>query len=127
MSLTEDATNVRQALGVLDRADVNVSATFLLKTYCTKSFKQFFLFLLPNKACNCNSGGAKSIICDRESGQCDCYDKIEGKLCDVCQKNYWNFPKCQNCKCNGYADSCNQTSGRCIDCRDHTVGYSCEE
>ena len=65
-------------------------------------------------------------MCDLETGQCDCYDRILGKQCDECQPNYWRFPACEQCNCNGFADSCNQTSGQCINCRDHTHGYNCE-
>lgn len=83
----------------------------------------------PNgcQPCNCNSAGAKNNICDLETGQCNCYDKVLGKKCDECQPNFWRFPSCEPCNCNGFADSCNQTTGLCINCRDNTYGYNCEK
>ncbi|CAF0857038.1 unnamed protein product [Brachionus calyciflorus] len=82
----------------------------------------------PNgcQPCNCNSAGAKNNFCDLETGQCDCYDKIEGAKCDKCMDNFWRFPSCEPCNCNGLADTCNQTTGICINCRDHTYGNNCE-
>jgi laminin beta 1 len=83
----------------------------------------------PNgcQPCNCNGAGAKTDLCDVETGQCDCHDRIIGKDCGQCQPNSWRFPACEECNCNGFADSCNQTTGHCIDCRDHTIGNYCAE
>lgn len=79
------------------------------------------------KACNCNAAGAKNNFCNLETGQCDCYDKIEGAKCDTCMDNHWRFPACEPCNCNGFADTCNKTTGQCINCREHTFGYNCEK
>lgn len=82
----------------------------------------------PNgcQSCNCNAGGAKNDFCDKETGQCDCYDRVKEKHCDQCQLNFWKFPTCEPCQCNGFADYCNQTTGECINCQHHTYGYHCE-
>lgn len=83
----------------------------------------------PNgcQPCNCNAAGAKNNFCNLETGQCDCYDKIEGLKCDMCMENHWRFPVCEPCNCNGFADTCNKTTGVCINCRDHTFGDNCEK
>ncbi len=47
--------------------------------------------------------------------------------CDQCQLNFWKFPTCEPCECNGFADYCNQTTGECINCKHHTYGYNCEK
>jgi hypothetical protein len=78
------------------------------------------------EACNCHSGGSKSENCNFETGQCDCLDRKEGRQCDRCVDNYWNFPVCEKCECNGFADTCNQTNGECINCRENTYGSNCE-
>jgi coxsackievirus/adenovirus receptor len=78
-------------------------------------------------SCKCNAGGAKNDFCDGQTGQCDCYDRVQGKHCDQCQLNFWKFPSCEACQCNGFADYCNQTTGQCINCKHHTYGYNCEK
>ncbi len=102
--------------------DVNVNL------FSKESINYYFLIISTFFiACNCNSAGAKNDICNLETGQCDCYDKVLGKKCDECQPNFWRFPSCEPCNCNGFADSCNQTSGICINCRDNTQGFNCEK
>ena len=32
--------------------------------------------------CNCDIGGSESPVCDRESGQCVCKPRVEGKQCE---------------------------------------------
>ena len=32
--------------------------------------------------CNCDIGGSESPVCDRESGQCVCKPRVEGKRCE---------------------------------------------
>ena len=83
----------------------------------------------PNgcQPCNCNSAGAKNDLCDLETGQCSCYDRIIGKDCSECQSGSWRFPTCEACNCYGNADTCNQTTGHCIDCRGQTTGSYCEK
>ena len=82
--------------------------------------------MLSCEECNCNGRGSKNDLCDLETGQCDCLDGIVGRDCSACQKNTWNFPECKKCECNSNADSCNQLTGHCIDCRGNTIGSACE-
>lgn len=76
--------------------------------------------------CNCNQIGAKNSFCDQDSGQCDCIPNVYGKQCDQCQPSFWNFPDCRPCECNNHASICDQRTGACIDCQDHTDGQNCE-
>ncbi len=82
----------------------------------------------PNgcQACNCNSGGAKNNLCNVETGVCDCFDNVHGAKCDECMVNHWQFPSCIECNCNGNADNCDQKTGKCINCKDHTTGFYCD-
>ncbi|XP_013395107.1 laminin subunit beta-1 isoform X3 [Lingula anatina] len=77
-------------------------------------------------ACNCNALGSRDNFCDVTSGQCLCIPNAYGRQCDQCQRGYYNFPNCRLCQCNGHADTCEDTTGRCIGCRDYTAGDNCE-
>lgn len=83
----------------------------------------------PNgcQACNCNTAASKDDFCDVQTGSCSCYDNIEGKKCDSCKKGYWYFSQCISCECKGNADSCDQQTGVCINCKDNTEGSYCEK
>jgi hypothetical protein len=82
----------------------------------------------PNgcQACNCHQVASKDNFCDVKTGACPCYDNIEGQKCDACQQGHWYFPQCLKCSCHGYAESCNQTTGYCIGCKDNTDGTYCD-
>ncbi|XP_071442864.1 laminin subunit beta-1 isoform X2 [Hetaerina americana] len=79
------------------------------------------------RACDCNSIGALDNFCDAQTGQCKCRPNTYGRQCDQCQLGFWNFPNCQRCECNGHADICDSKTGTCIDCRNFTEGYNCEQ
>ena len=53
-----------------------------------------------------------------------------GFRCYNCLDGYFGTPinniPCQRCKCNGHSNKCNQRSGRCDDCEDHTSGKFCQ-
>ncbi|XP_064196061.1 laminin subunit alpha-4 [Anguilla rostrata] len=46
----------------------------------------------------------------------------------VCGKGYFlsELNNCLPCNCKGHSDSCEDITGICIDCRDHTTGDFCE-
>ncbi|NP_001034154.1 laminin subunit alpha-4 precursor [Danio rerio] len=46
----------------------------------------------------------------------------------VCARGYFlsDQETCLPCNCKGHADSCEDITGICIDCRDHTLGDFCE-
>jgi len=79
------------------------------------------------KLCNCINGGSLKAMCNKETGQCDCFENVVGRQCESCAHNFWLYPFCRPCKCNGFADSCDQELGECIDCKHHTYGKNCEK
>ncbi|KAK6176840.1 hypothetical protein SNE40_015066 [Patella caerulea] len=76
--------------------------------------------------CNCNDMGALDNFCNATSGQCLCMNNIGSRTCDICIPGNWGFPQCRACQCNGNADTCDNLSGRCINCRDFTQGEQCD-
>ena len=68
----------------------------------TKKFLRIFetgpLFLFLFLDCGCVPEGCKneSLICDPQTGQCDCKCAIEGLKCDVCIDMHYNWPHCED-------------------------------
>uniref|UniRef100_A0A669F8D6 Laminin, beta 1a n=1 Tax=Oreochromis niloticus TaxID=8128 RepID=A0A669F8D6_ORENI len=91
---------------------------------CSPSTFQFG----PNgcRVCGCDPQGSLSVFCDQLTGQCSCVSGAYSRQCDRCLPGHWAFPTCRPCSCNGHADVCDPDSGRCIDCRDHTMGRACD-
>ncbi len=65
--------------------------------------------------------------------RCACPPTYRGYSCESCEYGYYKTPsqgmgkfKCEQCKCNGHANTCNQETGVCIDCDGHTVGDQCQ-
>lgn len=66
--------------------------------------------------------------------QCYCPQNFAGYSCESCEPGYYkvkgNGPgmfNCVPCKCNNHADTCDQDTGECINCRDNTIGPNCNE
>ncbi|KAL7070749.1 hypothetical protein ACQ4LE_009696 [Meloidogyne hapla] len=54
--------------------------------------------------CDCDSVGALSNVCDKQSGQCVCNERgITGRQC-----KFWNFLECLTGQCKGHASICDQ-------------------
>ncbi|ESO83894.1 hypothetical protein LOTGIDRAFT_168935 [Lottia gigantea] len=75
--------------------------------------------------CQLDNGNQKCINCSEGHG---------GNRCEICLENYYGEPenaqvkggKCVPCVCNDRADTCNTTTGVCIDCRNNTAGKECD-
>uniref|UniRef100_A0A8C8CED8 Laminin, beta 1b n=1 Tax=Oncorhynchus tshawytscha TaxID=74940 RepID=A0A8C8CED8_ONCTS len=79
-------------------------------------------------ACQCDSQGSLSAVCDPRGGQCRCRPNMAGRNCDRCapatfQFSYWGFPQCRPCQCNGNSDFCHPQTGECQGCRASTTGH----
>jgi laminin, alpha 3/5 len=66
--------------------------------------------------------------------QCYCPPNYRGYSCESCEEGYYkvkgNGPglfSCVPCNCNGHADTCDQDTGECLNCRDNTLGKKCEQ
>lgn len=69
--------------------------------------------------------------------QCSCPDGYLGSSCEQCAPNYIRhssgqylgrcLPAPRLCNCNGHSEECDQYSGHCVNCRDHTEGKNCEK
>uniref|UniRef100_UPI00358E1F67 laminin subunit beta-2-like n=1 Tax=Myxine glutinosa TaxID=7769 RepID=UPI00358E1F67 len=78
------------------------------------------------RSCDCNLEGSQHSFCNKDSGQCMCRPGVTGRHCDQCEFGHWGYPSCRPCHCNGHADTCEQRTGTCQDCRGHTAGHACE-
>ncbi|XP_050725715.1 laminin subunit alpha-like isoform X5 [Eriocheir sinensis] len=64
--------------------------------------------------------------------RCQCPSNYEGSSCEDCARGYYRAQRgpyggyCVPCQCNGHSDVCDRETGRCLNCRHHTVGDHCE-
>ncbi|XP_072566065.1 laminin subunit beta-1-like [Paramormyrops kingsleyae] len=82
----------------------------------------------PNgcRPCDCDPLGSASKFCHVVTGQCQCVPGVSGRQCGHCLPGHWGFPSCRPCACNGHTEQCHPLSGKCLGCREHTTGHSCE-
>ena len=72
--------------------------------HCERCAPKFFgdAQMQTCQECQCDWTGAKE--CDHETGQCICFDGVEGDLCDRCKADHWGFdngiPGCLYCNCS---------------------------
>ncbi|XP_046389625.1 laminin subunit alpha [Ischnura elegans] len=65
--------------------------------------------------------------------QCSCPPNYQGLSCEECAPGYYRSKVgsyggfCVPCQCNGHADTCDPTTGVCIDCKHNTTGEHCEK
>ena len=89
------------------------------------------------QACQCSPAGSRhdphtgAVMCDQETGECECKDNIQGHLCDKCRPTYWNIDSgagCDPCNCDpigSLSQVCDTRTGRC-DCRPGVTGHRCD-
>ena len=112
--------------------NVNIFNLILVHVKCisyifkNKNYNWNRVQFVANEACNCDSTGSLSAMCDRVTGQCSCYENKMGKICDKCIKGHFNAPKCEKCMCNGHSEVCTGVNGVCIGCKGNTQGDHCE-
>lgn len=82
--------------------------------------------LLVFAACDCDPRGSVSELCDQVRGQCACRSEVTGRRCDHCRTGHWDFPLCRPCECNGHSEVCDDVTGECRNCREHTTGPNCD-
>lgn len=64
--------------------------------------------------------------------RCACPPTYRGYSCESCEYGYYKTLSrgpgkfnCERCKCNGHADTCDQDTGKCFECRGNTEGDDC--
>ncbi|XP_059406634.1 multiple epidermal growth factor-like domains protein 9 [Carassius carassius] len=80
------------------------------------------------QACNCDSLGAVSQLCN-SSGMCICKSGVHGDKCHDCRPGFSraNSTWCQPCQCNNQSSYCHPQTGNCENCQGNTEGSSCEK
>ncbi|KAA0202727.1 hypothetical protein HAZT_HAZT010235, partial [Hyalella azteca] len=64
---------------------------------------------------------------------CSCPVGYKGHSCEECEAGYTRglsglyLGVCVPCDCNGHSDECNPETNECINCRDNTAGFYCDE
>ncbi|XP_077077225.1 laminin subunit alpha-2 isoform X5 [Siphateles boraxobius] len=63
---------------------------------------------------------------------CQCPHGYDGTSCEMCAVGYRRVNGtlyrgvCELCQCHGHAEHCDDFTGHCLGCRDHTIGPNCE-
>ena len=69
----------------------------------------FWLVLISTKysvtifsvACDCHPIGSKGTSCNKNSGQCSCRRRVQGRTCDDCEPSFMLTTRgCRLCRCN---------------------------
>lgn len=66
--------------------------------------------------------------------QCACGLEYSGLSCQSCavgfrragNESHEYLGTCVPCECHSHASTCDPKTGQCLECRDHTTGFSCE-
>ena len=82
-------------------------------------------------ACNCDSDGSESDMCDFDTGDCQCRPFVSGLMCSECKEGYYNISSgsgCVSCGCDlvGTAgNQCDPLTGMCS-CKVGVTGLQCD-
>ncbi|KAI5627198.1 laminin subunit alpha-3, partial [Silurus asotus] len=59
---------------------------------------------------------------------CSCPPEYTGDSCQRCSRGYYRDRngRCTSCACNGLSDDCDESTGRCLNCKGNTAGDHCE-
>ncbi|XP_064648801.1 laminin subunit beta-1-like [Lineus longissimus] len=52
------------------------------------------------EACNCDSTGSVSPVCNKTSGLCGCHPHVVGDRCNICEENYFDLSSSGCSKCD---------------------------
>ncbi|XP_053198733.1 laminin subunit alpha-1 [Scomber japonicus] len=74
------------------------------------------------ESCTCPPGHAGLSCQECAPGY---FHQLRSELSSQDQKSLFVRP-CVRCRCNNHSEICDQETGECQDCRDHTAGRSCE-
>ncbi|XP_060769556.1 laminin subunit alpha-2 [Neoarius graeffei] len=79
--------------------------------------------------CECNVNGSVSEVCNKETGQCHCYQGVLGRTCDECTPgtHMQAGSGCVPCHCNSFGSKsfdCSE-SGQCR-CQPGVTGQKCD-
>uniref|UniRef100_A0A8C7E0T5 Laminin subunit beta 1 n=1 Tax=Oncorhynchus kisutch TaxID=8019 RepID=A0A8C7E0T5_ONCKI len=82
-------------------------------------------------ACQCDSQGSLSAVCDPRGGQCRCRPNMAGRNCDRCAPATFQFSPsgCRPCECNpvGSVNAfCHEATGQC-ECVPGASGRQCAQ
>uniref|UniRef100_A0A0N5ARB5 Laminin subunit alpha n=1 Tax=Syphacia muris TaxID=451379 RepID=A0A0N5ARB5_9BILA len=97
----------------------------------------------PNcKACDCHVDGSEGLTCDNDGKvvtfccyqcvlQCFCKPSFQGDKCNECKPNFYNFPLCEECRCDPSGVSkdfggCDKAEkGKLCECKKNVEGRIC--
>ncbi|BES88583.1 laminin subunit [Nesidiocoris tenuis] len=82
-------------------------------------------------ACNCDSIGAKSSLCDSVTGACECQPGVTGLSCHTCLPEHYGYSEsgCKRCNCDplgSESSECDIITGECK-CKPRVEGRTCNE
>ncbi len=67
-------------------------------------------------------------VCNKESGQCKCKPNTDGLRCDVCKAGHYDYPECDQCRCNKdgtVPQICDTETAKCL-CKENVLGDRCD-
>lgn len=82
--------------------------------------------------CNCDTHGSNGITCN-SAGQCNCQHNFDGKTCNMCKENFYNYPLCESCDCNPagviakFAGCGSVPAGELCQCKERAQGRICDQ